>query len=620
MQQTQSGLPWLSAGKAITISLIAYMTIQRALFGNGFTGFGTPFHIGDSILNSFVFTAVFFLAGAHLFHARESRAPIYTALLSILYTFILWTCIRIGTKVVFADYTGSKALLTDIYFEITEPPSTEYWILPALLVNLLVGTLAMGKVRLDSPGLILLSGAACLLQTQLPQFYPFSYLFCYFFYLTLGFSAARHFDFFSNHSKLLLPVALIVFLTVQLLYHIHLGFESYHQSVANILISLPGVFLLFQTALFIGRFNFSMVALVGGAAFSILLMHFVVGSAVREILVNSFTVTNRNVHLFAGVSAAILIPILASAVITHFGIQGILGIPRFVRKNMAPMVYAFFTRKTVHSAILCVFLVVLILTPIGLRFGTAMALDRHISYPHTELDIEESSSAIAEGKRLSKIFGCYMGCHGNNLEGIIFSRVPLIGSFSSANLTHSIEQYSADELNGIIRYGLWPDGSPVVGGMPSAGFRAITDKQLGYILAFIKSIPTQKHMPPPTVLGIKTQLDIIDGQFKTQHELGQEADHHFSGNVDTGISGQQLVRAACTECHGHLFQGNSELGAPPLAVAKAYTLEQFERLLRQGKKLNDEDAGLMGLVARNRFSNFTQDEIEQIFQYLGSRR
>ena len=88
----------------------------------------------------------------------------------------------------------------------------------------------------------------------------------------------------------------------------------------------------------------------------------------------------------------------------------------------------------------------------------------------------------------------------------------------------------------------------------------------------------------------------------------------------TGVPYKELT--TCTECHGWDLNGWPDDPAPSMIVAKAYTAEQFTRLMRTGEIATGgkSKTGLMSGVAVYRFSSsLTDEEITALKQYLDSR-
>jgi cytochrome c553 len=77
----------------------------------------------------------------------------------------------------------------------------------------------------------------------------------------------------------------------------------------------------------------------------------------------------------------------------------------------------------------------------------------------------------------------------------------------------------------------------------------------------------------------------------------------------------------CTECHGWDLNGWPDDPSPPLIVAKAYTPEQYTRLMRTGEIAagGKSKTGLMSGVAASRFKVMTDGEIAALKHYLDSR-
>ena len=86
--------------------------------------------------------------------------------------------------------------------------------------------------------------------------------------------------------------------------------------------------------------------------------------------------------------------------------------------------------------------------------------------------------------------------------------------------------------------------------------------------------------------------------------------------------GKHLAHTSCSECHGWDLNGWEGDPAPSLVVAKAYTPEQFTRLMRTGEIASGgkSKSGLMCEVAATSFSSsLTDEEIAALKQYLDSR-
>jgi len=87
----------------------------------------------------------------------------------------------------------------------------------------------------------------------------------------------------------------------------------------------------------------------------------------------------------------------------------------------------------------------------------------------------------------------------------------------------------------------------------------------------------------------------------------------------SGPSGEHLVYiVGCVNCH---HQTPKEIiNAPPLNIVKSYSLPEFRHLMKTGITRTGRNmlaqSSVMGIVASERFSHFTDDEVRAIYVYL----
>jgi cytochrome c553 len=80
--------------------------------------------------------------------------------------------------------------------------------------------------------------------------------------------------------------------------------------------------------------------------------------------------------------------------------------------------------------------------------------------------------------------------------------------------------------------------------------------------------------------------------------------------------GRYTASVTCSECHGVDFKGLAYFPSPSLAIVNGYYLEQFRRLLRTGEHLNGRTDGMMADLARAAFTEFTHQEIDDLYAFL----
>ena len=125
---------------------------------------------------------------------------------------------------------------------------------------------------------------------------------------------------------------------------------------------------------------------------------------------------------------------------------------------------------------------------------------------------------IAHGKYIATISGC-MDCHTPGtfygapdttrmLSGTELGWTGPWGTTYPKNLTPDVEtgigSWSEEQIEHALRTGVRPDGSPLLPPMPWALYAHYTDKDMGALIAYLKSIPPVKHVNPPVLPPGKT--------------------------------------------------------------------------------------------------------------------
>lgn len=224
---------------------------------------------------------------------------------------------------------------------------------------------------------------------------------------------------------------------------------------------------------------------------------------------------------------------------------------------------------------------------------------------------------IERGRRLAQVYGCYGGCHAQDMEGQVFFEGFVIGKIIAPNLTTAIDHYTRSELEAIIRQGVKPDGSSVLI-MPSEAFAIMTDRDFSAVLSFIESYPKQELDLGPSNFGLLPRFGLIVGMFELSAELVEHEPWEPDVLTDPIKLGEYLAINACSECHGLDLEGNEGF-SPDLQIAKGYTEADFKKLMSTGIGIGERDLGLMSVVANSRFKKMTEEEVEALHQFLLSR-
>jgi cytochrome c553 len=245
-------------------------------------------------------------------------------------------------------------------------------------------------------------------------------------------------------------------------------------------------------------------------------------------------------------------------------------------------------------------------------------LRRAYTEPRVDIAVPEDSVSIREGHRLALVHGCAT-CHGADVNGAVFVDDPLLARLIAPSLTAAVRSYANADLVRIIRRGVRPDGSSVIG-MPSEMFSGLTDADLGKILAYLSSAPPQPGLGPERRLGPVARIGFVAGKLRPAAELARRAgllSESWPREADSRAPGAYLARTSCTVCHGLDLRGGDQ--APDLRIAAGYSFEGFTELMRQGKALGTRELPLMSQVARSRFRHFTDQELRHLYTYLVAR-
>jgi cytochrome c553 len=246
-------------------------------------------------------------------------------------------------------------------------------------------------------------------------------------------------------------------------------------------------------------------------------------------------------------------------------------------------------------------------------------LRRTYTEPRVDIAMPSDAASVSEGHRLALIRGCASDCHGTEIEGGVFIDNMLLARLVAPNLSAAVRRYSDADLARIIRRGVRPDGSSVIG-MPSEMFSGLTNEDLGEILAYLRNVPPRPGPAPERRFGPVARVGFLAGELRPAAELVRRATL-LTGTWPQGgestAPGGYLARTSCTECHGLDLRGSDP--APDLRIAAGYSLEAFSGLMRTGKALGNRELPLMSSVARQRFSHFTDQELRELYAFLVAR-
>lgn len=252
----------------------------------------------------------------------------------------------------------------------------------------------------------------------------------------------------------------------------------------------------------------------------------------------------------------------------------------------------------------------------GVYFTSSRELDRVFTVADTAtLTIPTDLAEIAEGHRVAQLAGC-LHCHGDTLKGGLVDDIPNLVRLVAPNISTVLPKYSDAQLATVLRKGVKPDGKSVLF-MPSEMFRHLSDRDLGRLIAYLRTVPvTLEGETQKTEVRVIGRVLIAKGDFKTAAQAIPLLPAAVTDGDDRIAHGRYLTMNFCSECHGQNLEGFAPIQAPPLNVVKGYSLEQFTRLMKEGVPVGDRELKLMGPTSRVRFANLTADEIAAVHAFL----
>jgi cytochrome c553 len=249
------------------------------------------------------------------------------------------------------------------------------------------------------------------------------------------------------------------------------------------------------------------------------------------------------------------------------------------------------------------------------------------------VEIPNDPQAIAYGEHIASIRGC-KACHGADLSGQIEFEDPMVGVIANANLTRGrgseVVNYTVEDWVRSIRHGVGPDGKPLII-MPSNQHLAMSDDDLGALLAYIQSLPpVDKELPElrlalfPRAMYVLGPMDFLVPAELIDHDAPRPPAPEPGVTAEYG----EYLAGLCSLCHGPGFSGGPIPGTPPddppalnLTPAgglAAWSLEDFLTAMRTGvtpggRQLRDEYMPYESL-----FADMTDEEWQAIWLYLQS--
>ena len=195
---------------------------------------------------------------------------------------------------------------------------------------------------------------------------------------------------------------------------------------------------------------------------------------------------------------------------------------------------------------------------------------------------------------------------------------PLIARLVAPSLPRAVRRYDDAQLDAIIRHGVRPDGRSVLV-MPAESYQAMSDADLGGIIAYLRTLPVTNGTPlPATQPRVLGRVGLALGKFRPVTQMVSSSPLPPPAGTPSAEHGRYLARIVCGHCHGTDLRGssNADFTSPTLQVVRGYSLQELATLLRTGQALGRRELKVMSPVARRCLWLLRDDEIAALYEYL----
>ncbi len=273
-----------------------------------------------------------------------------------------------------------------------------------------------------------------------------------------------------------------------------------------------------------------------------------------------------------------------------------------------------------------------LLAAVGVSAGVWWISERRLEWRWSaeavQLVGDAEPAAIERGRRLATGVALCTFCHGSDLGGKALVDDRWIGRLYAPNLTTGgggVVGVSSDrELEQAIRRGIGRDGRSLLL-MPAEHLAALTDGEVGDLIAFLRAAPTVEASTPDRWVGPLTRLVLVAGLSPEllAAERAFEVAQRPREPVDPGA--RLIAIGSCRVCHRDDLRGGlhplalpDEPDPPDITVGgelASWTPEQFRRVMRTGLR---PDGRLLDprFMPWPQFSRLGDAELDAIWRYL----
>jgi mono/diheme cytochrome c family protein len=243
--------------------------------------------------------------------------------------------------------------------------------------------------------------------------------------------------------------------------------------------------------------------------------------------------------------------------------------------------------------------------------------------------IPDDAESLAWGRYLVEAVGGCQDCHGMDLAGQTMMEPSPVGFLASTNLTGGAggigRDFATEDWVRAIRHGVRRDGTSLYV-MPSYAYAHLSDRDLGAMIAYLRTLPPVDREQPPPKLGPLGRVLLTAGQldFMVAEKTPRfDAYDGVERTVSAEYGGYLANVSGCTSCHRPDLTGGpaGPPEAPPAANINPHGLAgwsepDFFRAMRDGRR---PDGSEISEYMPWRFTGrMTDDELRALWLYLQS--
>lgn len=274
--------------------------------------------------------------------------------------------------------------------------------------------------------------------------------------------------------------------------------------------------------------------------------------------------------------------------------------------------------------------IALVVVAVGTVYAiTSSRLARTYPLEVETVAIPTDSASIERGRHLTLAVGKCADCHGENLAGKRMMDAGIFMKLTAPNLTAgqggTASRYTDADWVRAIRYGVRPDGKPFIF-MPSESYTALSDSDLGAMIAYLKTVPPADDKVEPArapgpiarIIYFTSDFPLIPAELIDRNQS--------RAAVTPGVTveyGKYLSDVGgCTGCHLPNLAGGRSMErvvttnltrGGPMA---SWTEEDFIKAMRTG--LRPDGTTISDVMPWKSMGHLTDDELKATWLFMRS--